>query len=236
MPGYFKIVLFYEMGKFPFNLISIHTPRTSMAADEPNKNQNLHSKVYENHSHWSKDIHISIRSCVSNLMLKDDKTRILGSLHPSWNCSFLPVRKAETLLCISEQTPMRIFSPVDRPLAYDSENYFFNQYLWVANLSFGNVFHFYIIPLEVHAGHPHTIKEQPPQAGINYTCTQHSPVFINATHSHYRRHLLIFLQLAAKGWGNTPNKGSWGNLGRQAKCFYLYLIKSSDTNILKTIS
>lgn len=33
---------------------------------------------------------------------------------------------------------MTIFSPVDRPLAYDSENYFFNQYLWVANLSSGN--------------------------------------------------------------------------------------------------
>lgn len=49
MPDYFKIVHFlYEMGKFPFVLKSIRIPRTSMTADESNKNQNLYSKVYEN--------------------------------------------------------------------------------------------------------------------------------------------------------------------------------------------
>lgn len=53
-----------------------------MTADESNKNQNPYSKVYENHSHGSKDNHISIRSCVSNLMLKDDKTRILAQFIP----------------------------------------------------------------------------------------------------------------------------------------------------------
>lgn len=69
-----------------------------------------------------------ISSRASNLILRHDKSQNPGSVHPFWHCCIMCVRRASTLSYISEQTLMRIFSPADRLLAYDSQSYFFEQH------------------------------------------------------------------------------------------------------------
>lgn len=83
-----------------------------------------------------------ISSRASNLILRHDKSQNPGSVHPFWHCCIMCVRRANTLSYISEQTLMRIFSPADRLLAYDSQSYFFEQHFYLANLIQRHCFNF----------------------------------------------------------------------------------------------
>lgn len=115
-----------------------------------------------------------ISSGASNLILRHDKSQNPGSVHPFWHCCIICARRANTLSYIREQTLMRIFSPADRLLAYDSQSYFLKQHLQLANLIQRHRCNFRMKQALQESTQylPMAVTGPSPQAGLSHTCEQ----------------------------------------------------------------